>query len=862
MAGFTDEEVATAVDRFLLKQLEVPVLKTGARDVITLRDRVYDLLTTALLLRPDAYFYVVYLARNRLLGLVAQQIAALNSISEAGPNTTRPVKKIKSTTDLSSAQASLLELSAGLTQRSTGVRGSIGPAVDRFRRSISSFVDTELTKNILVNNAVTETGPELRKGISTIWSEAVSRHEEIIELAASISSALSSLERVRLPESSIRDIVSRIQDRLGEVKATLETDRAAEESRLAMLDLLTMRSLLSKASAFRNPEEVLMPKPRDGTTALFLDSTGSQASVAGTVSGPFNYDPGAVLSLSVNGGTPVSVPLPRSKGSRAELRSRAFSPWVLPTSGDQVAFLANSSTTVFFSLLSAYASGPLAAAAINAGLSPVVDVSWDAGTSQLVFRTAEEGDTASLVLLTDTVARVDFRAWAFPVTSVPFIENRAEPVPAQEVVAAIGTASPLVEARRVFTSYADFIGTRDETLPSRILNIVDQGSDLVSTNTTTLSSPSKNFQVLGVKPGMGLSTTLPTVAQYTVLGVSAQTLVLDSAPPAGSLTYRIGPDYREIPAQARVRVTGASRSNTGYYRVVSSGIAQITVDRNLTAADAALSTSVFTDLIEIDSVGTTTSTGIGALVSSAGATALGIAITASERKPLLTRLQLAGAGDLLLRGVRSGDLITLTSPSLALYSTEIDQILSPTSFTIQQTSIAYEPGAWTFEIRSVRAANFLALQSAIGDFLTSSPVSNFEDLDESIGRVIRGARFNEQAEDRIDNYVDELSDLQSSLTSYVVPQERTIDNSIKTMREQGFDRALDLLLTLQVEELFSMEPDGVSYSSWLLRKSATVAREVVPVSKFAKGQRVLQEWRTISYQVDPWAPGPRERNEP
>ena len=49
--GFTDEEVRESVDKFLLRQVSVESLPSGARNVVALRDSVYDLITTVLLLR-------------------------------------------------------------------------------------------------------------------------------------------------------------------------------------------------------------------------------------------------------------------------------------------------------------------------------------------------------------------------------------------------------------------------------------------------------------------------------------------------------------------------------------------------------------------------------------------------------------------------------------------------------------------------------------------------------------------------------------------------------------------------------------------------------------------------------------------
>jgi hypothetical protein len=860
VAGFTSEEVSVAVDRFLLKQVEVPQLKTGARDVLTARNRIYDLLTTALLLRPDSYFYVIFLASNRLQALVTQQIADLDVISIAGPNTTRPSKRIKSTTDLAAAQAALLDLNAGLNQRNTGVRGSIGPSVDRFRKSISSFVSSELTKNVLVSGQVTETGPELRSTITAAWANAVERHPEIVRLATNIAGALSILESVRLPETSVRDIVSRIQARLDELKSALEGEEAIAQSRSAMLELLTMRTLLTKASTFRNPELVLMPKTRDSSLVSFVDSSGVRARITGAISGPFNYDSGAVLNLSVNGGTPVPVTLPRTdRGSRAELRSRAFSPWVLPTNGDEIALTVDFGATISLVVAGAavsYADGATAAATLNAGLGPSIQVIWDAAASQLVFQSTNEGDASHLRLLIDTVVRQNFRSWAFPVATVPFIENKGEPVPATEVLAAL-SASPLLAPQIVDTHLADFTGERTSVggEGAVLWDRRDSGADLVSTGAAVVSSPSKNFQTLGIKPGMALHTTAPAIADYAIQGVGDNTLTLSPSPPAGVLTYYIGPDYRSIPDAARVQVTsGSNRDNSGFYRVAAGGgqVARIVVDRALQTADRGLAVSVFTRVVMLEAVGTTTSSGIGVLAGSTGATALGLAVAPAETRAQLTRLQLVGSGDFLLRGVRSGDIIKLTSPALVLYEVLIESV-EASSLLIEE-GVFFESGNWTYEIRSSRADAFTALQAASSAYLVTTFALDFTRIDTLVGRLIRGARYSGEIVQGVADYRADLNALNLELDSYFVPQERTIDNVVRTLREQGLDRALDLFLTLEVGELFSMEPDGVSYTTWLVRKSATVAREVVPVSKYARSDRIVQEWRPVSFQPDPFDP--------
>jgi hypothetical protein len=854
MAGFTDEEIQAAVDRFLYKQVTVTQLKTGARDVITARDRVYDLLTTALLLRPDAYFYVIYLAKNRLSALLSKQIAALDEIIAAGPNTTRAAAPIKTTAELANAQAALLDLTAGLNTRTTGIRGSIGPAVERFRRSVSSFVSSELTKNVVVAGSVTSTGPELRAKVAKLWAESAERHAQTVELAASVSSALSTLESVRLPESSVRDIVQRINDRLTEVKELLEGREAIEQSREALLELLTMRTLLTKASTFKNPAVLLMPLRSDTRNVVPIDSPGTEAQLTGTISGPFNYAPGASFAVSFNG-TPYSVAMPRPLvGSRAELRSRQISPWVPPVPGDEAAFELNLGGTVSMAL-AAYADGPTAALALTAGL-PGIAVSWEASTSRLVFQSTVSSDISNLRLLSDTAPRLAFRDWAFPATEVFRVEARGEAVPANEVVDAIAAVVPVAEPAVETTALAAFRGTRSTTPGDEAIlwHIVDSGTGVTTDLVNEVVSPSRNFRARGVRAGMGIH--LVGHGDFSIVAVEGDTLTVDATSlPAGPLTYFIGPDYRALPAGARVKLTsGGNSRNSGLYRLLSGSVGRLTLDRNIPAADTGLLASVFTEYVVARARGTTTAQSVGVLVGSAGQTAMGFAVSAVLARPALTAFQLQGAGDLLLRGARVGDVLTLTPPSGTPIDCEIASLTTDTVSVVPEDARPYESGAWFYTVRSQRGVVFEDLRTAADVFLADPYILEFAKLDAFMGRLIRGARFTGEVQQSAITYRASLAGMLQACQAYAVPFERTIDGVVMTMREQGFDRAVDLLLTLRIDELFEMDADGVSYSSWLIRNAATVAREVTPVSKYARSDRIIQEWRPVSFQPDPFDP--------
>lgn len=842
--GFTEEQVREAVDKFLLREIAVGSLRSGARDVKSLRDTVLDLISTALLLRPDSFFYAVYQASNRLRGVAARQLALVDAIIEDAPGTTRPAKKIESTSELTNARAALLDVNAGLNARGTGVRGALGPSVDRFRKSISSFVDAELRKNVVVGGDVISTGDELRAQIRTAWLEAREQHEELVVRASLLTTALSQLNAARLPRTAVQGITSRISSRLAELETVLGSAAGPAESKMALLDLLTMRTLMAKASSFRAPELELAPKTGDAKVLVQIDSDGVEGSVESALSTPYLYDDGATLALSINSGVATpTVNLPRS--SRAEIRSGNLAASFPSPAGTAVAIVLDLGSTVVYAP-PAYASGATAASDLTANL-PGITVTWDGPNNQLVFRSNTTTDISRLIFLTNSAPRAAFVEW-----SKVQLVGMPNPPSADEVRDAIAASTPLVDVELEETYYGEsFLGTR-ESLPINVLwNKHAQNVNLVINSTNQVSSPTTNFETAGVRVGMALEILSPpaSVGEFTIMAVSGGVLTLDdvvSGPPA-TAAFIIGVDYRGVPDGATVQVVSRTQlENTGTYRVAAGGggVARLTLTRNIPQPDAALLSAVYTSYLVLRARGTSTTAGIAVT----GANPLGFPVSA-EHRALLDTLELA-EGDFLYRGVRSGDRLLLTSPSALPYTRTISSVEAK-RLTVTEP-LPYESGSWAYAVQSALVSSYNAMigPTAVSQFLESSSVQKFEALDEYVDRLIRGARYTGELSSAIQAYRTALSELIADLDAYVVPRESTIDSTIRTMREQGMDRAADMFLSLRIEEFFSMDPEGVSYETWFSHQGARAAREVAPVSKLSRGQGVAQEWRPLSFQMN------------
>lgn len=827
---YTDDEVESSVAKFLTTDITTPRSQAGTRDVTTTTTQVFEIVSTAFFLSPDAIFYLTWLASNQIRALLAQQLEDMVTVVAAAPGVYKTSKKISSTTELNNAQAALLSLTAAFNARSSGVSGAIGPGINRFTTSVSRFMRQELAQNVVQQGDVTQTPEELRATIQTTWSQAYARQIQISELLANLTGVLPAYDTVRLPDSVVGSLLSRIQDQLSTLTTQMQAPGAAQQSRDAFLDLSTMNTLLTKASSFAPPVLKEAPLVGDPTTGVLVGPNGDQASFAGTTSGPFNYAAGVSLSLTIDG-TPLSVALPSH--SQAELRSQDLGTWAPPPAGSELTVTFDGSTFVTL-VSSSWSSGVVAAAA----MSGVVPTTWDTGTNQLVLRSADTSDASYLALDTSTADRLAFVSWLLlqGATAVA----RGVPVEAEAVRAALAAATGDVLTAVYASSLAQFNGSRSTTSGQEAVlwNQVVQGS-VTSNGTTTLQS-SSDLGALGLVVGMRLVLT-PAMTSLAVLAVDGDTVEVDSAVTTGSSNFFAGPDYSAILAGTRVSLAGYG-GNAGWYRVLFGGDASITLDRDMPVAGSVTAT-LYTEYLELALRGTAPGDSLG-VNAGAGATALGL--TAATRLPGLTTLAFS-SGDLTTRGIAPGDLLVLTAPSGDSSNHLVSSIASRSlGFT---PGAPYQAGNWRYEVDDIEFATYDQLSDEV---LAQTDTIVLSDVDTAIQRLIKGARYSAALQNTLNGYVAALGVLLELMDSYVVPRDTLLDAAVRTMQEQGFDRALDIFLSLDLTTFFALTADGVSYLTWAVRKSADVAREVVPVSKDTADPTT--NWRTLATQATSYNP--------
>ncbi len=819
---FSDDEIDAAVQRYLLDSVNMPTTRLGSRDIVAAKQQIYELVSTAFMLRPASLYYVLWLSSNRLSALLGDQAAAIATLRELAAGTSGSSKRVESTTELSNAEAALLDLNTAANARTTGVSTSVGPAVLRFSRSVERFIATELTKNVVRDGDVVDTPEGQRESVRQLWWEIAERQAEIDTHVAALQGASSDYSATRLPDSTLRGVTSRIQIRLQELQEAMAATTAPRDSRAALLDLFAMRLLLRRAASFRSPTSNLAPLTGDPTTGTLGTGAGSEfPAIAGTVNGPWNYAAGTQLSLSLDGGTSLPViTLPGT--SAAVLRSATMSPYVAPPSTNAATVLANGVTNTV-AMSASWTTGSLAAAGLDAAFAGIT-VTWDAAASQLVFTSNSTADGSKL----EATASPDFLAWAF--LGAP----RVALGEAQDVVAAIAAASPSIDVSAPEAQLAVFSGA---TAGGGVVSSAIRTASDATTDGTTRVSMAANLELLGVEPGMIIRFTTLNLTR-TIVAVDGPDLVLSATVTAAVNTpYYIALDLSAVPVNARVRLTSAA--NAGLYRVTATGPGTLTLTPAPSSGDT-VQARVFTKLLRLASRGVTSSTGIAALAS-AGAAAVGLTVVAEKRASLDT-LNFA-SGDFLLRDIAVGDLLSLQAPSTAVHNVEITEVQTRAlRFT---PALAYESGNWIYSVRSADAVAFETLRQACADFVEDMPATS--DLELVVRRLYTGARYTAQLSTVLEAASSSLSALKAQCDTYAVERDASVDSAVRVMQEHGFDRALDLFLSPAFVEFFSMPDDGVSYKTWLIRRLADTTRQTAPVQA---GAGNAASFRVLSDAVD------------
>lgn len=786
--SYTSTEIAASVSRIVRKEITTSELGTqAARDVVGTKNQLYDLFTISLLLDPEMFFYLIYMASNMLRRLVSDTYDDLSEIASLAPTLGRPTGKVTSTTALTNARAALLTLSAA----TSGPRSGTSVAVSNFRSNILRFIDSQLAPTLVANGDIQRTPEEVKARIAELWAAIEEREDAIVERQVYITISLAMLEKINLPSTALQTLSTNIRAQLDSITDSMKLDDQSA-TRLAFLDLMTMRSILTQATNFATPAYTKFPLRRESAVSEQVDSVGLPATLSST--GPYIYGRNTTIELDAYG-TALDPTLPGT--AQPELRTAELTfPLAFTTETLALVDAAGSHALTFDA---SYASGAELEADLNTKLPINITAVWLEDDSVLGFYGGIEG--GDFLQVVGTGSAEDLAGMVLLFGTQPPVSHMT-PVGADVVAEALNQLPSLNCTHHRRTANQTF----EQTSTLIDVAIVD-GTAAVSGAQVSGFIFSKH----GARRGQQLWV---DGVSYIISRVTDDVLELEGADfDPGAVQFTLQEDLTGF-THARV----AFGAYQGHYAIEELAEGTVLFDRVIGGGVCTLYEEGFT-------LETATATTDASLTAGAGAdTILGMTgASAAQVSTFTTPIALRD------RRVVVGDTLFATAPSGVVY-TRLISAYDDTTVTVS-TPVPAASGVWSIEVASTRIIDHQTLVVAMDN--RQDPL----DFKTTALRLTQGAKYSSAYEADLVALLADQQTLIDALDSYSVPPSHAARAVIQSFQEQGLDRALDFLLRVDVRGFFDLSADGTSYSTHFMRTAAEVTKEVAPVSSNPRSQQ-------------------------
>lgn len=349
-----------------------------------------------------------------------------------------------------------------------------------------------------------------------------------------------------------------------------------------------------------------------------------------------------------------------------------------------------------------------------------------------------------------------------------------------------------------------------------------------------------------------------TFSAWTITAVTPTSLTASGAflPAAGACTVEIGPNLGALPGWV---VEIPSGVNNGIYTINVVGPTSLALpfEFELDAAlpspkDPNLQSVFFTANVGQERLTVTSKdrtinssvsmSGPGASLFFAAPPGFAAGTTPWLKLPIVVRG--LGTDDLL-----EAYLTDYATPDQVFTITSVEgQVIGVTPNLSSTLAISFDPDVLPpfGRLRSTSYKKFFAMQTGLVTWATlpANSTRYFPELDRLINIVlVESNPTSVQIGDAVnqlqqlvaillqDGSTNPPGTLEAILSAYQVPRVDSIDELVRTYREKGSARAVDILLEAQFSTFFGLDVYGVSYSGAMLGKLREIAQQDMPVRK-------------------------------
>lgn len=792
MAGYKDAEIESAVSRFVQSTIRIEKDALGPVDLGSKFNEVLQLISSTLVYDPNAIFYVVYLATNKLNVDVELALEYVDDIADAIDEMGYHTEDVTRTTLLGDAAAALLTVDQILTDKNA----ISSRAFTRYKQAVDDFTSVSLEPNIKQGGQIVRPPQLARQTVRTVIGSLSTAYTGVLSTLAQIRLMLDEFNGLNLGVLSIQNSVQKVRDDLRTLQSQFESTSTTRDDKIALcrdayLSIASGKSVLNNFTTVSDPSE-----PR------FISS----AAIVGKVAVPVG-DEGELIPAAVVG--------------------TKSAPWEISATADQLKVAADGGAEYTYTftppdqpnILSGYDDAYDSALDdeaynIQSGVSDLLEID-----GLLVPLTAGVGRTAAQIVN-------DINTWAtagpYPyvaavetISGLDFVKITKTTPGATELRM---TAESAVNRDVILATYLALGFYEGQSDSSDGLTAAEAASEINAVGELTASVVRSLYEYGG---GTGY---VETTAQFRLpLNTLGST---DHADDMLLIRDGVNAGYRRIVSVVRaspydeVNVDPATPfKQTGVYEswiVLSERL-------KLTSDSVDLSTALVVGNGNINST-------MGFTAGTTAGTTTGFKATEDGTDVDFSQSDVV-AGDVLRAAVGS---VTAEHEVLEVLSSQLE--IDPPLSTDAVVS--------SFRILSAAVVAYEELVSNLSDWDDLLESSKFQDSILELERVMNPLIANknpsiaslQDARNTLQSLRDLLSNtspygLTEILTSFQVSNIPRIDAALKMLKERGMDRAYDLLMDGKIEEFFSMDKDDASSSAYMLKSMRGVVQSDLPLSK-------------------------------
>jgi hypothetical protein len=457
--------------------------------------------------------------------------------------------------------------------------------------------------------------------------------------------------------------------------------------------------------------------------------------------------------------------------------------------------------------------------------------------------------------------------------------SRARKQTAKEIATAITSSSSLVSAQAVLAPSLEGVAARTEpTAAARITFSKLRGTASTVWSGPTFTATIPGALAAGVVPGDKLvergGNYIGTLYTITAVSGTSITATNDSGTPSSqsNVTIEVGHDPTMIDPFDLLRVESGPATGDYYVSSVSgldiNLLSALPVSADpLTGQALVLSVSLGPEYVELTGKTKTTA----AKIKARGNAELSFfthadgQVGTTKYFKLPAKVTGLGADDLLLLFATQYNAATR---AIAISAVE-DSILTLGETLPSDVSWTFSPTATIpfAKLQSGYTFDFDGFKELLDQWLTSSTQDSafFTDLNRLINPLIvnstpTGTAIGD-AQGKVHSLVRELTvagataysyggdSLEEKLGLYTVKKQPPVDALIRTFKEKGADRAVDLLISGQFQAFFSIDEDTASYAGAMQKAMRDVVHNDLPVRK--ENRKDARASRLLSSSQDP-----------